>query len=81
MRIRVSETVICLCLTALALSGCGQKGPLFMPEDIVTNQSAEPQLTPGSGAAEKADSQTAVPLSAAPANTNAIVQPSSDNER
>lgn len=84
MRIRVAGIIVSLCATSFMMLGCGQKGPLFMPKDIVTNQSDEPQLAPGPNEANNANNanfQTQTPQSEAPANKNTRVQPSSDNER
>ncbi|MDX1733007.1 MAG: lipoprotein [Halioglobus sp.] len=40
------QALICATIIALALSGCGQMGPLYLPE--VTPGQAEPERAPDS---------------------------------
>lgn len=41
----------------LALSGCGQKGPLYLPDDATTNEQQDQNST-GSEQSEKLENQT-----------------------
>lgn len=46
MRIRFAGLVVSTITVLTLLASCGQKGPLYMPEDVVTNQSEEPSFSP-----------------------------------
>ncbi|WP_371193498.1 lipoprotein [Glaciecola sp. SC05] len=41
MRKKLAFTVIAI----LLMAGCGQRGPLYLPEPATTNQPAEPSTT------------------------------------
>ncbi|CAH0542631.1 hypothetical protein VMF7928_04128 [Vibrio marisflavi CECT 7928] len=52
----MKKTLIALTvMSALALAGCGQTGPLYMPKDNTTNSEAQ-SATPDSGSQSTAPS-------------------------
>lgn len=81
MRIRLSGIFFSVFMLSLMASGCGQKGPLFMPKDVINNQTTEPQFSSDSENSEQAEPQSNVTPSENPSESHAIVQSPSDNER
>lgn len=68
-------------MLSLMASGCGQKGPLFIPEDAKSNQAAKLPLSSRTNNLETLNSQSKTALSELPSNRYPTAQSSSDNER
>ncbi len=66
----MSRAWLLAALTALAVGGCGQKGPLYLPDKggrVVTRAPAAPQAPPAPGATAPAAAPPANETPAAPA--------------